>query len=108
MQTDGTYRFVDFMLQGGRSEVSIQILYLLLMPSNVSLQEENKGADGRIVLAFRGTQLDSSQSSAADLCADVLLWDAGAALPANCAVFDNSTLDYFSQAVHYTQQVTLP
>lgn len=76
------------------------------MPSNVSLQEEKRGADGRIVLAFRGTQLDNSQSSAADLCVDVLLWDAGAALPANCVVFDNSTLDYFSQAVHYTQQVT--
>jgi len=72
------------------------------------LQEENGGADGRVVLAFRGTQLGKSLDCVADICADIFLWVLPGDCelnPAKCSQFDNATLDYFAQAVDYTLKV---
>jgi hypothetical protein len=78
----------------------------------VGMQEENGGADGRIVVAFRGTQLGETIDCDADLCADAILWETPGAescpLPAGmCDKFDDATLDYFSQAVGYTRKVII-
>lgn len=61
----------------------------------------------RLILAFRGTQLSSSLDSLADSCADKLLWEDFQldSLPVECSTFDQASLDYFSQALNYTQQV---
>lgn len=61
----------------------------------------------RFVLAFRGTQISSSLDSLADVCADKILWEGFkfASLPADCAPFSETTLDYFSQAVNFTLRV---
>lgn len=61
----------------------------------------------RVIIAFRGTQIAPTIDSLADLCADQLLWEGldYDSLPSNCSIFDESTLDYFSQALNYTLQV---
>lgn len=74
------------------------------------MQEENGGADGRVVIAFRGTQIGPTVDCDADLCADGFLWvipggDGCAPSADKCSRFDNATLDYFSQAVDYTLMV---
>lgn len=71
-------------------------------------EEENGGADGRVVLAFRGTQIGSTVDCVADICADIFLWVISGDCklnPAKCSRFDNATLDYFAQAVDYTLKV---
>ena len=58
----------------------------------------------RGVVAFRGTDLDTSRPSGqADLCADKLLWDFAtrSELPTYCANFSNHTLDYLTTAFHF-------
>ena len=77
---------------------------------NLVMQEENGGADGRIVVAFRGTQIGKTIDCDADLCADARLWETPGREkcppPAGmCEKFDDATLDYLSQAVQYTQKV---
>lgn len=45
-----------------------------------------------------------------DMCADASMWvlpDDCEINPPKCALFDNATLDYFSQAVEYTLKVIL-
>lgn len=74
------------------------------------MQEENGGVDGRLVVAFRGTQIGETLDCDADLCADALLWEAPGeekcAPPSDvCDKFDDATLDYFAQAVEYAQKV---
>ena len=73
------------------------------------MQEENGGANGRIVVAFRGTQVGKTVDCDADLCADALLWEIPperCPLPDGmCDKFDDTTLDYLSQAVEYTGKV---
>lgn len=86
-----------------------EFIYFEILPP-VVMQEENGGADGRIVVAFRGTQIGKTMDCDADLCADALLWEIPGAkscpLPAGmCDKFDDATLDYFSLAVAYTQKV---
>jgi hypothetical protein len=83
---------------------------LLLCFIVVAMQEENGGADGRIVVAFRGTQLGTTIDCIVDLCMDASMWvlpNDCVPNPPKCALFDNATLDYFSQAVEYTLKVIL-
>lgn len=73
-------------------------------------EEESGGADGRVVIAFRGTQIGPTVDCDADLCADAFLWvvpggDSCAPSADKCSRFDDATLDYFSQAVDYTLMV---
>lgn len=80
-----------------------------MLPTLV-VQEENGGADGRIVVAFRGTQIGKTVDCDADLCADARLWETPGqercVPPAGmCDKFDDATLDYFPQAVEYTRKV---
>eukprot|EP01018_Ginkgo_biloba_P023615 Gb_04171 [translate_table: standard] len=65
------------------------------------------GPSNPIVIAFRGTQISSTQDAMADVCADMLLWEGleFESLPAECSIFTNSTLDYFSQALNFTETV---
>eukprot|EP00039_Didymoeca_costata_P005558 m.82460 g.82460 ORF g.82460 m.82460 type:complete len:536 (+) comp12872_c0_seq1:2287-3894(+) len=59
-------------------------------------------ATQRVLVAFRGTDLNSSSvSGQADQCADSILWDATPRdkLPEYCNKFSNSTLDYLSNAL---------
>ena len=58
----------------------------------------------RGVVAFRGTDLNSSSPSGqADMCADKMLWDSASwnELPTYCANFSNKTLDYLTSAFHF-------
>ena len=59
----------------------------------------------RAVVAFRGTDLNSSGvSGQADACADAAL--GAAPLPAFCGRFDNHTLDYLPRAVEFAARAT--
>ncbi|KAL3684727.1 hypothetical protein R1sor_002749 [Riccia sorocarpa] len=74
---------------------------------HATLYEENRDSK-RLVLSFRGTDISGDEASMADLCADDVLWitKAGAAPVAeNCSRFSSETLDYYKQAVNYTEQV---
>ncbi|XP_024369794.1 uncharacterized protein [Physcomitrium patens] len=76
----------------------------------VVYEEESGGAQGRIVVAFRGIQIGATTDCDADMCADELLWTLpggdNCSLPlGTCDKFDEATLDYFSQAVEYTRKV---
>jgi hypothetical protein len=65
-------------------------------------------AQRRVLVAFRGTDLDVSHASGAcDVCADQMLWQgtAVADLPAMCAPFNASTLDYWGEARAMVQTI---
>jgi hypothetical protein len=69
---------------------------------------EHEKADGRIVVAFRGTDLDVTKPSGqADSCADALLFENAtrATLPAFCAQFNDTQLDYLGGALNFTQRL---
>ncbi|KAG0620762.1 hypothetical protein M758_4G241700 [Ceratodon purpureus] len=71
-------------------------------------EEENGGESGRIVVAYRGTQIGTTIDCIADMCVDAAMWvlpDDCEINPPKCALFDNATLDYFSQAVEYALKV---
>ena len=58
-------------------------------------------ATRRVVVAFRGTDLNRScPSGAADACADAIL--AAELLPPSCSTFSNHTLDYIARALEFT------
>eukprot|EP00729_Bicosta_minor_P017853 gene17853-2790_t len=62
----------------------------------------------RVVVAFRGTDLDiTGASGQADSCADAMLWDGTprSKLPAYCSNFNDTTLDYLTAALDLTAAV---
>ncbi|KAG8470517.1 hypothetical protein KFE25_008938 [Diacronema lutheri] len=65
-------------------------------------------SSGRLLLAFRGTDLDNTTvSGAADACANLVLFEEARRreLPSSCDRFDPSTLDYFARSVAFARQV---
>lgn len=63
---------------------------------------------GRVLLAFRGTDLNTSEvSGMADACADARLTQLAsrAEMPPFCAQFSDATIDYYSAAVRFATAV---
>ncbi|KAL2652951.1 hypothetical protein R1flu_021079 [Riccia fluitans] len=74
---------------------------------HATLYQEN-GDSKRMVLSFRGTDISGDESSMADLCADELLWipkPGAGPVGENCSRFSSETIDYYKQAVDYTEKV---
>lgn len=64
-------------------------------------------ASSRVIVAFRGTDLTQDLGGICDQCADMLLWDGIAYedLPARCQQFNESTLDYLTAALAFSNAV---
>lgn len=65
------------------------------------------GDEGKILIAFRGTDLTNSTSGLADQCADQYLWQGVAYndLPDACLNFSEHTLDYLARARDFSYEV---